>query len=62
MKPTISFKKNTQEYEQQQTYKKQISHFSHGNDKTFKRFFSGFGTEGKAHHGQGEAKFRQTDS
>ena len=51
MKPTLSFKKNTQEYEQQQTYKRPISPFSHGNDKTFKRFFSGFGTEGKAHHG-----------
>jgi ribosomal protein L44E len=62
MKPTISFRKNADEHEQQQVYKRQISHFSHHDDRTFKRFFSGFGTEGKAHHGSGESKFKQTDT
>lgn len=51
MKPVVSFRKNSYDYEQQQIYKKQISHFGQQGDQTFKRFFSGFGLEGRSHHG-----------
>jgi len=58
MRPTISFRKNYIEYEQQQIYKRQISHFNDSEDKTFKRLFCGFGIGSKAHHGSGESKFK----